>query len=52
MRYFINDRTGGLTCTEDAVEAERLMTVGFKEIDEDTYAVEYKWAWDIATGNW
>lgn len=52
MRYFINNRTGGLTCTEDAVEAERLMTVGFREIDKDTYAVEYKWAWDIATGNW
>lgn len=52
MRYFINDRTGGLTCTENVAEAERLMTVGFREIDEDTYTVEYKRAWDIATGNW
>ena len=52
MRYFINDRTGGLTCTEDAVEAERLMTVGFREISEEAYKIEYKIAWDIAVGNW
>lgn len=52
MRYFINNRTGGLTSTDNAVEAERLLAVGFKEIDKDTYAAEYKRAWDIATGNW
>lgn len=52
MRYFINKQTGGLTCTSDTTEAERLMTVGFIEIDEETYTIEYKLAWDIATNNW
>ncbi len=50
MRYFINDRTGGLACTTAETEAKRLMTVGFREIDIDTYIVEYERAWNIATG--
>ena len=52
MRYFIDKQTGGLTCTSDATEAERLKTVGFTEIDEETYTVEYKLAWDSVVGNW
>lgn len=52
MRYFINDRTGGMTSTDNVAEAERLMTVGFREISEEAYDAEYRRAWAIATGNW
>lgn len=52
MRYFINNKTGGLTRTDNPIEAERLMSVGFTEISEETYEIEYKRAWDIVVGNW
>jgi hypothetical protein len=52
MRYFINRRTGGLTTTNDTVEAERLQTVGFTEISKQEYDVEYIFAWKVATGEW
>lgn len=52
MRYFINNRTGGMTSTDNATEAERLMTVGFREISEEAYDAEDRRAWAIATGTW
>ena len=52
MKYFINYRTGGLTTTDNEIEAKRLMSVGFTEISEEIYNMLYREAWDIATGNW
>ena len=52
MKYFINYKTGGLTRTDNAAEAERLINVGFIEITEEIYVVEYTRAWNIAVNNW
>ena len=52
MKYFISYKTGGLTCTDNIAEAERLINVGFTEITEEIYIVEYTRAWAIAVNNW
>ena len=52
MKYFINYKTGGLTCTDNIVEAERLINVGLTEITKEIYIVEYTRAWAIAVNNW
>ena len=52
MKYFINYKTGGLTCTDNIAEAERLINVDFTEITEEIYVVEYARAWTIAVNNW
>ena len=52
MKYFINYKTGGLTCTDNIAEAERLINVGFTEITKEIYVIEYTRAWNIAVNNW
>ena len=52
MKYFINYKTGGLTCTDNIAEAERLINVDFTEITKEIYVVEYTRAWMIAVNNW
>ena len=51
MKYFINYKTGGLTYTDNIAEAERLINVGFIEITEEIYIIEYTRAWTIAVNN-
>ena len=51
MKYFINYKTGGLICTDNIAEAERLINVGFTEITKEIYVVEYTRAWAIAVNN-
>ena len=52
MKYFINYKTGGLTCTDNIAEAERLINVGFTEITKEIYVVEYTKVLNIAINNW
>ena len=40
MKYFINYKTGGLTCTDNIAEAERLIKVGFTENNKEIYILE------------
>lgn len=52
MKYFINEKTGGLVTTYDDKEAKRLTSIGFTEVTKTVYEIEYRKAYSAATKEW
>lgn len=52
MKYFINEKTGGLITANDDKEAERLISIGFTEVSKTVYEIEYRKAYIAATKEW
>lgn len=52
MRYLVNFKNGSvLAVNDDAKEINRLVSLGYTEVDEETYTIEYNRMWKLAVGS-
>lgn len=51
MKYLVNFKNGSVLATGDEKEVSRLVSLGYTEVDEETYAIEYYRAWEMAVGS-
>ena len=51
MKYLVNFRNNSILATNDEKEVNRLVSLGYTEVDEETYAMEYRRAWEMAVGS-